>query len=158
MSHQKVTMRLILLKKRVFNASERYKNLSKNSYGSIIFDHCLFILLFGEFKFLVLLNCWYFPIAGVYCVYLPNNSKIKRKINHGGIMFLSRFKPPLEAKLSDYLYQLIGKDGEIKRFRFKIYSPDLQMTPLGCKNGERLLYQLKSILEKERIIVQTVKP
>ena len=116
MSHQKVTTRLILLKKRVFNASERYKNLGKNSYDSIIFDHCLFILLLGEFKFLVLLNCWYFPIAGVYCVYLPNNSKIKCKINHGGI----------------------------KRFRFKIYSHDLQMTPLGCKNGEILLYQLKS--------------
>ena len=105
MSHQKVTMRLILLKKRVFNSSERYKNLSKNSLSSNIFDYCLFILLLGEFKFLILLNFWYFPIAGIYCVYLPNNSKIQRKIDHG----------------------------EIKRFSFKIDSQDLQITPLGFK-------------------------
>ncbi|MCK4297197.1 MAG: hypothetical protein KAX28_11140, partial [Candidatus Marinimicrobia bacterium] len=50
-------------------------------------------------------NSWFYLIASIYCVYLPNNSKIQRKIDHR----------------------------EIKRFRFKIDLQDLQITPLGYK-------------------------
>lgn len=128
------------------------KRTSTISFLIIVFLFYKWIKL-GSLLYLILCI---FPLIVFIAYFYPVYLKQSIEIDKNNIIFSFRFKPSLKAKVAESLYQIVVRNGEMERFRFKIKSYQLQVSPLGYVNGEKLLYQLKTILKKENVIVQVI--
>lgn len=119
------------------------------NYSVISFTLIIFLIYFW-----IKSNSWIFliisiaPLVVLIAFIYPIILKQSVEISGNSVVFSFRYKPSLRANIADSLYQIVEKDGELEHFRFKINSHDLQITPLGYINGEKLLNQLKAIIKK----------
>jgi hypothetical protein len=84
----------------------------------------------------------------------------QRVILHGDkVTILRRMHTPLTARVSDSLYEIVMKHGDMLSLRFRFYNGRkvAQISPSAYKNGDQLLRQLETLIEQENIDVDIIE-
>jgi hypothetical protein len=109
-------------------------------------------------KFLTTMTLWYLILLIVPFLFflLCMNILIlnQRVILHGRTLtILRRTKKPITANVVDTLYQITMRRGDMYKFRFQFDNGQriADITPTVYKDGDKLLQQLKTIINQENI-------
>ena len=84
----------------------------------------------------------------------------QRVILHGNtVTILRRMHTPLTDTVADALYQIIVIHGAMSTFRFRFHNgqQSSQISPSVYKDGQKLLKQLTTIIDQEKIVVDMVE-
>jgi hypothetical protein len=120
---------------------------------------CIFFFV----KFLTTASLWYlllFVLPLLYFIGLLNALVLnQRVILHGKKITIMRRGQPLTSEISDALYQVIVKNGDMFSFRFRFLDNQkvAQITTKTYKDGDKLRQHIIDIIEQENIDVDIIE-
>ncbi len=145
-------------------SDEKYEYASKANSAIIPAIIAGVLSAFFLIKFLTIMSLWYLILLIVPFVFLLLFVNIlvlnQRVIIHGhNITMLRRTREPVTANIADDLYQIIVKNGKMIEFRFKFGNGKriVDIIPAVYKNGDKLLQQLKNIVDQENIDAEIIE-
>jgi hypothetical protein len=145
-------------------SEEKYEYIAKTNIAILPSIITGALSAFFLIKFLTTMSLWYLIllIAPFLFFLLCMNILVlnQRVILHGHTLtILRRTKKPLTANVADTLYQITVKNGKMIKFRFQFDNGQrvADITPAVYKNGDKLLQQLKTIIDQENINVNIIE-
>jgi hypothetical protein len=115
-------------------------------------------------KFLTTMSLWYLillVVPSIFFLLCINILILNQKVilQDRTITILRRTRKSMTANISDTLYQITKRNGEMYKFRFKFDGGQriVDLTPKVYKNGDKLLQQITDIINQENVNAEIIE-